>query len=96
MRRLSGAVSQFDEVHIAVLSELRKQAGTLGREQVAPDIVKATMNRYRWMVFRANLLHEAAFLGRLIDEDVDAGAEEVAPEGAASAGAATPTAAAAP
>jgi hypothetical protein len=71
MGLISGAVGQFDQVHIAVLKDLRTQAGIVGKEAVAAEVVKATVARYRWMVFRANLLHEAALLGRLISEGGD-------------------------
>jgi hypothetical protein len=73
---------------MAIIRELRAQAGLVGREAVAGDIVKATVNRYRWMTFKAILLQELGNAGRLIDagvglgEDSTEGAAEPAPAAA--------------
>ena len=87
--QVNAAVGQFDQVHIAVLKDLRTQAGIVGREVVAADVVKATLARYRWTVFKSVLLQEAGSLGRLISEALDV-PENLAPPGAAQAPAGPP------
>ena len=89
MGQVEGSIAQFDACHMAIIRELRAQAGLVGREAVAGDIVKATINRYRWMTFKAILLQELGNAGRLIDagvglgEDAADGAGEPAPAAAA-------------
>ncbi|HEY3164854.1 MAG TPA: hypothetical protein VGJ71_10865, partial [Candidatus Limnocylindrales bacterium] len=70
-----------------IIKELRTQAGLVGREAVAGDIVKATLNRYRWLTFKGVLLQELGSAGRLIDAGVGLGSDEAAPapDGAAPA-----------
>ena len=65
--RVDGALAQFDAIHVEVLRQLRVQAGLVGREVVAADVVKATMARYRWTRFKSMLMAELGSAGRLID-----------------------------
>jgi hypothetical protein len=87
MGDVEGAIAKFDSCHMAIIKELRTQAGLVGREAVAGDIVKATLNRYRWLTFKGVLLQELGSAGRLIDAGVGLGSDEAAPapDGAAPA-----------
>ena len=51
-----------------MLKDLQKQAGIVGRDVVAADVVKATLARYRWTTAKSILLQEAGSLGRIISE----------------------------
>jgi hypothetical protein len=90
MGEVGAAVGQFDQVHIAVLKDLRTQAGIVGREVVAADVVKATVARYRWTVFKSILLQEAGSLGRLISEGLDVPEKPAGTDGTAPTGAVAP------
>jgi hypothetical protein len=67
MSQVTGAVARFDSLHVAVLKDLRMQAGILGKEAVAADIVKATVSKYRWARFRSLLFAELALAGRVVN-----------------------------
>ena len=74
--QVEGVMGQFDAIHVEVLRQLRVQAGLVGREVVAADVVKATMARYRWTRFKSMLIAELGSAGRLIDAGVDLATEE--------------------
>lgn len=66
MTRLEAACTAFDNLHTGILKELQKNAGLIGREAVAADIVKATVARYQWLRFKGVLLASAGSVGRTI------------------------------
>ena len=74
--QVDGALAQFDAIHVEVLRQLRVQAGLVGREVVAADVVKATMSRYKLIRYRSALMAELGSAGRLIAAGADAANEE--------------------
>lgn len=66
LAQLETACTTFDNIHVAILRELRTQAGVLGRDAVAADIVKATVARYQWLRFKEVLLASAGSIGKSI------------------------------
>ncbi len=64
---VAAACASFDNVHNAILRGLRTQAGLVGHEVVAADIIKATLTRYKWIRTKSILMTQVGAFPRFVE-----------------------------